>query len=107
MPIIGDLYKQIGRSTAGAVCIAAAYDAETDAVVGLTASSFVTLSFDPPMIMFALQHRADSYASIVSSKAFGISVEPTMNPIVVEMGHSRFGCVSQKSRLNAMSGHHS
>jgi flavin reductase (DIM6/NTAB) family NADH-FMN oxidoreductase RutF len=74
MPIIGDLYKQIGRSTAGAVCIAAAYDAVTDAVVGLTASSFVTLSFDPPMVMFALQHKADSYASIVSSKAFGISV---------------------------------
>jgi len=40
----------------------------------LTASSFVTLSFDPPMVMFALQHHADSYASIVSSKAFGISV---------------------------------
>jgi flavin reductase (DIM6/NTAB) family NADH-FMN oxidoreductase RutF len=74
MPIAGDLYKQIGRSTAGAVCIAAAYDAHTDAVVGLTASSFVTLSFDPPLVMFALQHNADSYASIVSSKAFGISV---------------------------------
>lgn len=74
MPIIGDLYKQIGRSTAGAVCIAAAYVAETDGVVGLTASSFVTLSFDPPLIMFALQHNADSYAAIVSSKAFGISV---------------------------------
>jgi flavin reductase (DIM6/NTAB) family NADH-FMN oxidoreductase RutF len=72
--IIGDLYKQIGRLTAGAVCIAAAYDRQTDAVVGLTASSFVTLSFDPPMVMFALQHNADSYASIVSSKAFGISV---------------------------------
>jgi flavin reductase (DIM6/NTAB) family NADH-FMN oxidoreductase RutF len=74
VPIIGDLYKQIGRSTAGAVCIAAAFDAQTDAVVGLTASSFVTLSFEPPLVMFALQHKADSYASIVSSKAFGISV---------------------------------
>ena len=74
MPILGDMYKQIGRSTAGAVCIAAAFDAQTDAVVGLTASSFVTLSFDPPMVMFALQHNADSYASIVSGKAFGISV---------------------------------
>jgi flavin reductase (DIM6/NTAB) family NADH-FMN oxidoreductase RutF len=40
----------------------------------LTASSFVTLSFDPPLVVFALQHGADSYASIVSSKAFGISV---------------------------------
>src|ERR1700736_2189434 len=74
MPIIGDLYKQIGRSTAGAVCIAAAYDRVTGAVVGLTASSFVTLSFDPPMVMFALQQNADSYATIVSSKAFGVSL---------------------------------
>jgi flavin reductase (DIM6/NTAB) family NADH-FMN oxidoreductase RutF len=74
MPIIGDLYKQIGRLTAGAVSIAAAYDAKSDQIVGLTVSSFVTLSFDPPMIMFALQHNADSYASIVSSRAFGISV---------------------------------
>jgi flavin reductase (DIM6/NTAB) family NADH-FMN oxidoreductase RutF len=74
MPISGDLYKQIGRSAAGAVCIAAAYDRVTNATVGLTVSSFVTLSFDPPMAMFALQQKADSYASIVSSKAFGISV---------------------------------
>jgi flavin reductase ActVB len=74
MPITGDLYKQIGRASAGSVCIVAAYDRVTNALVGLTASSFVTLSFDPPMVMFALQQHADSYASMVSSKAFGVSV---------------------------------
>lgn len=74
MPITGELYKQIGRTSAGSVCVVAAYDRVTDAVVGLTASSFVTLSFDPPMVMFALQQHADSYASMVSSKAFGVSV---------------------------------
>jgi flavin reductase ActVB len=74
MPIIGELYKQIGRSAAGPVCIVAAYDRNTDAVVGLTASSFVTLSFDPPMVMFALQQSADSYSSIVSSREFGVSL---------------------------------
>jgi flavin reductase (DIM6/NTAB) family NADH-FMN oxidoreductase RutF len=74
LPIPGDLYKKIGRSAAGPVCIVAAYDRTTDAVVGLTASSFVTLSFEPPMVMFALQHKADSYASIVSSEAFGVSL---------------------------------
>lgn len=74
MPIHGDLYKQLGRSAAGPVCIAAAYDRNTDAIVGLTASSFVTLSFDPPMVMFALQQSANSYASMVASKAFGVSV---------------------------------
>jgi len=74
MPILGELYKQIGRSAAGPVCIVAAYDRNTDAIVGLTASSFVTLSFNPPMVMFALQQSADSYSSIVSSQAFGVSL---------------------------------
>ena len=74
MPVSGEVYKQIGRNAAGPVCIAAAYDRATGAVVGLTASSFVTLSFEPPMVMFAIQQHADSYASIVSSKAFGVSL---------------------------------
>lgn len=74
MPVSGEVYKQIGRNAAGPVCIAAAYDRATGAVVGLTASSFVTLSFDPPMVMFAIQQHADSYASLVSSKAFGVSL---------------------------------
>lgn len=74
MPVSGEVYKKIGRNAAGPVCIAAAYDRATDAIVGLTASSFVTLSFEPPLVMFALQQHADSYASIVSSKAFGVSL---------------------------------
>jgi flavin reductase (DIM6/NTAB) family NADH-FMN oxidoreductase RutF len=74
MPIPGDLYKRIGRSAAGPVCVVAAYDRTSDAIVGLTASSFVTLSFDPPMVMFAIQQNAESYASIVSSRAFGVSL---------------------------------
>jgi flavin reductase (DIM6/NTAB) family NADH-FMN oxidoreductase RutF len=74
LPISGDLYRQIGRSAAGAVSIVAAYDRTTDQVVGLTASSFVTLSFDPPLVMFAIQHNTASYASMVSSRAFGVSL---------------------------------
>ncbi len=74
MPIPGDLYKKMGRSAAGPVCIVAAFDRNTDAIAGLTASSFVTLSFEPPMVMFAIQQSADSYAAIVSSRAFGVSV---------------------------------
>src|SRR5689334_14164723 len=74
LPISGDVYKQIGRSAAGAVSVVAAYDRTTDSVVGLTASSFVTLSFEPPLVMFAIQHSAGSYASMVSSHAFGVSL---------------------------------
>jgi len=74
MPISGDDYKKIGRAAAGAVSVVAAYDRTTEKIVGLTASSFVTLSFDPPLVMFALQQSADSYASMVSSRSFGVSL---------------------------------
>jgi flavin reductase (DIM6/NTAB) family NADH-FMN oxidoreductase RutF len=74
VPVSGEMYKQIGRNAAGSVCIVAAYDSVTSAIVGLTASSFVTLSFQPPMVMFALQQHCASYASIVASKAFGVSL---------------------------------
>src|SRR5271167_2979768 len=74
MPVTGDVYKQIGRTSAGSVCVVAAYDRVTDKIVGLTASSFVTLSFEPPLVMFALQQNADCYETILSSKAFGVSL---------------------------------
>lgn len=74
MPISPDIYKQLGRSAAGAVSVTTAYDRTDDRIVGLTVSSFVTLSFDPPLVMFALQHDADSYASMVSSQGFGVSI---------------------------------
>lgn len=74
MPISGEAYKQLGRSAAGPVSVVAAYDRRSDTIVGLTVSSFVTLSFDPPLVMFAIQHSADSYSSMVSSHAFGVSL---------------------------------
>jgi flavin reductase (DIM6/NTAB) family NADH-FMN oxidoreductase RutF len=74
MPIGNDAYKQIGRAAAGAVSVVAAYDRSGSAIVALTVSSFVTVSFDPPLVMFAIQHNADSYPSLVASKAFGVSL---------------------------------
>jgi flavin reductase (DIM6/NTAB) family NADH-FMN oxidoreductase RutF len=74
MPISGEVYKSIGRSAAGAVSVVAAYDRTSDKIVGLTASSFVTLSFEPPLVMFAIQHDTGSYGSMVSSRAFGVSL---------------------------------
>jgi flavin reductase ActVB len=74
MPISGDTYKRIGQAAAGAVSVVTAYERAAKSVVGLTVSSFSTLSFDPPLVMFAIQHNANSYPSIVSSKAFGVSL---------------------------------
>lgn len=74
MPISGDTYRQIGRTLAGAVSVVTAHERGSNAIVGLTVSSFVTLSFDPPMVMFAIQHDANSYPAIVSCKSFGVSL---------------------------------
>jgi flavin reductase (DIM6/NTAB) family NADH-FMN oxidoreductase RutF len=74
VPISGETYKQIGRASAGAVSIVAAVQRGSDTVVGLTVSSFVTLSFDPPLVMFAIQYNADSYATLVASESFGVSL---------------------------------
>jgi flavin reductase (DIM6/NTAB) family NADH-FMN oxidoreductase RutF len=77
MPISGDLYKQIGRSAAASVCVVAAYDGTGSGIVALTVSSFVTLSFDPPLVMFAIQHNTNSHMAMVETKAFGVSLLST------------------------------
>jgi flavin reductase (DIM6/NTAB) family NADH-FMN oxidoreductase RutF len=74
MPISSDVYRQVGRAAAGAVSIVATYDHARSEIVALTVSSFVTLSFEPPLVMFAIQHNTDSYASVVTSKSFGVSL---------------------------------
>jgi len=74
MAISGEDYQRIGRAAAGSVSVVTTRDPGTQAVVGLTVSSFVTLSFNPPLVMFAIQHDANSYQSIVASREFGVSV---------------------------------
>ena len=68
------LYKQIGRTLAGAVSVVTTRERGTDAIMGLTVSSFVTLSFEPPLVMFAIQHDANSYPAVVSCRSFGVSL---------------------------------
>jgi flavin reductase ActVB len=74
MPISGDAYKQLGRAAAGAVSVVATNGKADGSILALTVSSFSTLSFDPPLVMFAIQHNADSYTAMVESKAFGVSL---------------------------------
>jgi 3-hydroxy-9,10-secoandrosta-1,3,5(10)-triene-9,17-dione monooxygenase reductase component len=98
MPVSGDLYKKMGRAAAGPVCVVAAHDRVTGSIAGLTASSFVTLSLDPPMVMFALQQSADSYATIVASKAFGVSLlsrrQSRVASLFARKGRAKYGSVS-------------
>ena len=74
MPISGDVYRQIGRASAGAVSIVAAHTQDRSEIIALTVSSFVTLSFEPPLVMFAIQHNTASYAPMVTSRSFGVSL---------------------------------
>jgi flavin reductase (DIM6/NTAB) family NADH-FMN oxidoreductase RutF len=74
MPISGEVYRKLGRASAGAISVVAAYDHERSAIIALTVSSFVTLSFDPPLVMFAIQHHTASYASMVTASRSGGSL---------------------------------
>jgi flavin reductase ActVB len=74
MAISGETYKLIGRAAAGAVSVVTAFDRESNTVIGLTVTSFVTLSFEPPLVMFAIQHNANCYPAMVGSDAFGVSL---------------------------------
>jgi flavin reductase (DIM6/NTAB) family NADH-FMN oxidoreductase RutF len=74
MPISGEVYRQLGRAAAGAISVVAARDQDRSAIIALTVSSFVTLSFDPPLVMFAIQHDTASYAPMVTCKSFGVSL---------------------------------
>jgi len=74
MAISSEAYRSMGRIAAGAVSVVTVHERGGESVVGLTVSSFVTLSFDPPLVMFAIQHDANSYAAMVSSRHFGVSL---------------------------------
>jgi flavin reductase (DIM6/NTAB) family NADH-FMN oxidoreductase RutF len=74
VPVSADQYRQIGRACAGAVSVITVLDQASSAVVALTVSSLVTLSFDPPLVMFAIQKNASSFPAIIASKTFGVSV---------------------------------
>lgn len=77
MPITGEAFKQIGRATAGTVAVISAADRAANGIVALTVSSFITLSYSPPLSMFAVQDTSDSYASLIEGVAFGVSLLST------------------------------
>ena len=74
MAVSGETYKEIGRAAAGSVSVITAFEPGSNAVVGLTVTSFVTLSFEPPLVMFAIQHSANCYPAMIASQAFGVSL---------------------------------
>ena len=61
----------MARLPAGVVVISARLD---DGYRGLTASSLVSISLEPPMVLVGLEHESATRAAVVESKAFNVSV---------------------------------
>lgn len=100
MPISGDVYRQIGRASAGAVSVVATHDQSHHSIVALTISSFVTLSFEPPLVMFAIQHNASSFAPMVTSKSFGVSLLSAAQAEVAQLFASKGPGKTEKARFD-------
>jgi flavin reductase (DIM6/NTAB) family NADH-FMN oxidoreductase RutF len=61
----------MARLPAGVVVISARVG---DGYRGLTASSLVSISLEPPMVLVGLEHESATRAAVVESKAFNVSV---------------------------------
>ena len=66
-----DFRDALARLAAGVVVISARSD---DGFRGLTATSFSSLSLDPPQVMVAVDNLTVTHAAIVRTRAFNVSV---------------------------------
>lgn len=66
-------YKELLAHLAGAVAIITTSDAAGQ-VWGFTASSFCSLSLDPPLVLFCLAHTADCHAAFLAADRFAVSI---------------------------------
>lgn len=65
------LREAFGMFPSGLVAVAAVVDG---APVGLTASSFVAVSLDPPLVAFCIQHTSTTWPRLSGAVRLGISV---------------------------------
>ena len=71
-PATRQSYRDAMRAIAGAVCVVTFGCGEGKA--GLTATSVVSLSADPPTVLFCIQRNASAYASLALADAFAVNV---------------------------------
>src|SRR5260221_2509276 len=67
-----DLRQAVGAFTTGVTVITTCDDSGTR--YGLTANSFASVSLDPPLVLFCVDHRATSLAGFNRSRHFAINV---------------------------------
>ncbi|MBV9228060.1 MAG: flavin reductase family protein, partial [Chloroflexi bacterium] len=73
MPISAHIFKGVQASLAGAVTIVTTRD-EAGLPWGFTATSFCSLSLDPPLILTCLARSADCYSAFLDNPFFAVNV---------------------------------
>jgi flavin reductase ActVB len=66
-------YKDLLAHLAGAIAVITTRDT-VGLVWGFTASSFCSLSLDPPLVLFCLAESADCHAAFATADHFGVSI---------------------------------
>jgi len=65
---------------------------------GLTASSLVSISAEPPLVMVGLEHEATTRAAVIESKAFNVSVLARVQEFIAERFAGRAPAVDAEWR---------
>ncbi len=73
MPIPAETFKALLAQLAGPVTIITTRDANRQ-VWGFTASSVCSVSLEPPLVLFCLEHAADCHPAFLESSAFAINM---------------------------------
>lgn len=67
-------FRDAAGQFASGVTVVTALDRELNAVRGMTANSFVSVSLDPPLVLVSLGNHARMLAFVRETGAFGVSV---------------------------------
>lgn len=87
----GDLKRAFGQFPTG-VAVVAARSGRTD-LVGLTVSSFNSVSLDPPLVLFSVSKNAPCLNKLLDSPRYGVSV---LNEAQEEVSRRFAGAVPDK-----------
>ena len=73
MSVLPDRFKQVLAQVAAGVTVVTARAAD-DQPIGVTASSFTSVSLDPPLVLVCLQKRLFAHRAIIERGTFAVSV---------------------------------
>src|SRR5581483_6505763 len=89
-------FKLVQAHLAGAVTVITTQDAEGNPK-GFTATSFCSLSLKPPLVLFCLDHSADSYHAFVHGRCFAVNIlsaqQRGISQLFATKGHAKYQCV--------------